>query len=147
MEAKTPPRLPAYPSKVLLAWAEAIMGHEQLRDWLMGSDYPELGVFCHALRNEPTSRAWLRHHGHLHLMALIEGAEGEEKAVKWLRHEGGETLAVMALAADNDEEALRRLMTGDPDSKGIWAQIALRMQHVKNDIEEANNDVHRIDPN
>ena len=73
----------------------------------MGSAYPELGVFCHALHNEPTSRAWLRHHGHDFLMALIEGAEGEKTAVEWLRQQGGETLADMALmAADNDDEAL-----------------------------------------
>jgi hypothetical protein len=142
-----PTSLPAYPTKVLLAWAEAMLGHEDLRDWLMGSDHPELGVFCHALHNEPTSRAWLRHHGHAHLMALLEGAEGQAKAVEWLRHTANDTLADMALAADNDEEALARLMKGDPDVKGIWAQIALRIRHVKNDIEAANNDVHRIDPN
>ena len=53
----------------------------------------------------------------------------------------------MALAADNDEDALARLMRGNPDINGIWVLIALRIQHVKNDIEEANNDVHRIDPN
>lgn len=139
--------LPAYPNKVLLAWAEAILGHEEIRDWLMGSDYPELGVFCHALNNEPTSRAWLRHHGHLHLLALVEGTEGEPKAIDWLRGVGSNTLADMALAADNDEDALSRLMTGDPDAKGIWAQVALRMRHVKNAIEAQNNDVHRIDPN
>ncbi len=139
--------LPSYPGKVLLAWAEAITGNEELRDWLMASAYPELGVFCHALMNEPTSRSWLRHHGHAHLMALIEGAEGESRAVEWLRHEGGSILADMALAADNDEDALARLMQGDPDVNGIWVLIALRIQHVKNDIEESNNDVHRIDPN
>lgn len=142
-----PPSLPVYPNKVLLAWAEAILGHEEIRDWLMASDYPELGVFCHALHNEPTSRAWLRHHGHAHLMALLEGAEGEQKAVDWLRNSAGDTLADMALAADNDEDALGRLMRGNPDVNGIWAQIALRIRHVKNDIEAANNDVHRIDPN
>ena len=141
------PPLPLYPNKVLLAWAEAITGREELRDWLMGSEYPELGVFCHALHNEPTSRAWLRKHQHVFLLALLEGAEGQSKAVKWLRHEAGDTLADMALAADNDDQALSRLMTGDPDAKGIWAQIALRMRHVKNLIEESNNDVHRIDPN
>ena len=141
------PQLPAYPTKVLLAWTEAISGQEPLRDWLMGSEYPELGVFCHALHNEPTSRAWLRHHGHPFLMALLEGAEGEKTAVDWLRHNGGTTLADMALIADNDEEALARLMKGDPDVNGIWVQIALRLRHVKNEIEESNNDVHRIDPN
>lgn len=144
-----PTSLPLYPNKVLLAWAEAISGHEGLRDWLMGSEYPELGVFCHALHNEETSRAWLRHHGHPHLMALLLGTEGEKEAVDWLQREGHATLADMALAADNDEEALVRLMrlatlnNGD----GLWAQIAVRIREVKNDIEDANNDVHRIDPN
>lgn len=144
-----PAALPAYPTKVLLAWAEAISGHDGLRDWLMGSAYPELGVFCHALRNEETSRAWLRHHGHPHLMALLLGTEGEQEAIDWLRREGHPTLADMALAADNDEDALVRLMglaLGE-HGDGLWAQIAVRIREVKNDIEDANNDVHRIDPN
>jgi len=142
------PEIPAYPTKVLLAWAEGISGHDKLRDWLMGSDYPELGVFCHALRNEGTSRAWLQHHGHMHLMALILGAEGEKEAVQWLRHNGHSILADMAESADNDEEALTRLLLrAKQDGDGLWAQIAVRIQTVKNDIEESNNDVHRIDPN
>lgn len=140
--------IPTYPDKVLLAWAEAISGNEQIQDWLMASDFPELGVFCHALRNEATSRAWLRHHGHVHLMALLLGTEGEKEAVTWLRDNGQPTLADMAEAADNDEDAFIRLLRltrkgGD----GLWAQIAARIQGVKNDIEESNNDVHRIDPN
>lgn len=141
--------LPAYPTKILLAWAEAISGHEDIRDWLMGSDHPELGIFCHALNNESTSRAWLKHHGHDHLMALLLGAEGEESAIDWLRDEGSNTLADMALAADNDEEAMGRLigMASRAGGDGLWAQIALRIRDVKNAIEDANNDVHRIDPN
>ncbi|RPG81728.1 MAG: hypothetical protein CBC74_001395 [Crocinitomicaceae bacterium TMED114] len=141
--------LPLYPNKVLLAWAEAISGHEELRDWLMGSDYPELGVFCHALRNEETSRAWLKHHGHPHLMALLLGTEGEKEAVDWLQRQGHATLADMALAADNDDDALLRLMrlARQENGDGLWAQIAMRIRDVKNDIEDANNDVHRIDPN
>ena len=55
----------------------------------------------------------------------------------------------MALAADNDEEATARLMApaarGDGD--GLWAEIAVRIREVKNEIEAQNNDVHRIDPN
>lgn len=143
------PTLPAYPTKVLLAWAEAISGHEEFRDWLMGSDYPELGLFCHALRNEPTARAWMRHHDHALLMALIEGAEGQQQAVDWLYSSGHPTIADMALAADNDEEALVRLMqlAHVQNGDGLWAQIAVRIREVKNDIEAKNNDVHRIDPN
>ena len=115
----------------------------------MGSDYPELGVFCHALRNEETSRAWLKHHGHPHLMALLLGTEGEKEAVDWLQRQGHATLADMALAADNDDDALLRLMrlARQENGDGLWAQIAMRIRDVKNDIEDANNDVHRIDPN
>ena len=138
-----------YPTKVLLAWAEAISGNEEFRDWLMGSEYPELGVFCHAMHNEETSRAWLRHKGHHVLLALLKGAEGEEQAVKWLEEQGHFVIADMALAADNDDEATARLMApaarGDGD--GLWAEIAVRIREVKNEIEAQNNDVHRIDPN
>ena len=70
--AMADPTLRPYPTKVLLAWAEAISGNDEFRDWLMGSEYPELGVFCHALHNEPTSRAWMRHAGHHVLIALLE---------------------------------------------------------------------------
>ncbi len=138
-----------YPTKVLLAWAEAISGSEELRDWLMGSEYPELGVFCHALRNEETSRAWLRHKNHHVLLALLEGAEGDEQAVVWLKEQGQPVLADMALAADNDEEATSRLKAPAARGKGdgLWAQIAVRIRDVKNEIESMNNDVHRIDPN
>ena len=138
-----------YPTKVLLAWAEAISGSEEFRDWLMGSEYPELGVFCHAMHNEETSRAWLRHHQHPVLLALLEGAEGDELAVAWLKEQGQPVLADMALAADNDDEAMSRLMAPAVQGKGdgLWAQIALRIRDVKNEIESMNNDVHRIDPN
>ena len=143
------PTLRPYPTKVLLAWAEAISGNEEFRDWLMGSEYPELGVFCHALHNEPTSLAWMRHAGHHVLIALLEGTEGNEQAVAWLREHGHDVIADMALAADNDDEATVRLMApaarGEGD--GLWAQIAVRIREVKNEIEAMNNDVHRIDPN
>ena len=36
-----------YPTKVLLAWAEAISGNEEFRDWLMGSEYPESVSYTH----------------------------------------------------------------------------------------------------
>ena len=67
---------------------------------------------------------------------------------KWLRQNGHSILADMAESADNDEEALTRLLLrAKQDGDGLWAQIAVRIQTVKNDIEESNNDVHRIDPN
>ena len=91
----------------------------------------------------------MRHAGHHVLIALLEGTEGNEQAVAWLREHGHDVIADMALAADNDDEATVRLMApaarGEGD--GLWAQIAVRIREVKNEIEAMNNDVHRIDPN
>ena len=66
-----------YPIKVLVAWGEAISGHGELRDWLLGNGYPELGLFVHALRLDNKARKWLIDEGHPELMALCAGAEGD----------------------------------------------------------------------
>ena len=115
----------------------------------MGSDYPELGVFCHAMHNEETSRAWLRHKGHHILLALLKGAEGEEQAVKWLEEQGHFVIAGVALAADNDDEATARLMApaARETETACGPKSPSASAKVKNEIEAQNNDVHRIDPN
>ena len=41
-----------YPPKILVAWGEAISGNSKILDWLMKNGYPELGIFCHALKND-----------------------------------------------------------------------------------------------
>jgi hypothetical protein len=46
----------------------------------------------------------------------------------------------MALAADNDVQAMNRVIAKDR----MWAMIAAKMAVVKNDIEEDNQDCHRI---
>ena len=38
-----------YPSKVLVAWREAIGGNVEFRDFLIQSPYKELGIFCFAI--------------------------------------------------------------------------------------------------
>ena len=38
-----------YPSKVLIAWREAIGGNVEIRDFLIRSPYKELGIFCFAI--------------------------------------------------------------------------------------------------
>ena len=41
-----------YPSKVLVAWKEAIGGNVEFRDFLIRSPYKELGIFCFAILND-----------------------------------------------------------------------------------------------
>ena len=44
-----------YPSKVLIAWREAIGGNLEFRDFLIRSPYKELGMFCFAILNDKKS--------------------------------------------------------------------------------------------
>ena len=132
-----------YPSKVILAWGEAIAGNVAIREWLMANGYPELGVFVHALNNQDEARTWLMENKFPHLMALINGAEGNPNAILWLRNNKFDVLEKMARVADNHEESLIWLLEkGLPD----MAAIAQRMCLVKNEIERRNNDIHSISP-
>lgn len=128
-----------YPVKVLVAWGEAISGNRELRDWLLGNGFPELGLFVHAMHNQQSAREWLQQEGFPELMALCCGTEGDAHAVQWLLNHGHITLANMARAADNDDDAMRILME-EPDR--IWATLALKMRSIKNGIEERHNDWH-----
>ena len=99
-----------YPAKVLVAWGEAISGNAQLRDWLIKNGYPELGLFCFALRNKRDAREWLLKNGHPHLMAVISGIEGDAGALEWLERNGLHMLKQVALTGDGDEAAMKWLL-------------------------------------
>jgi hypothetical protein len=130
-----------YNGKILLAWGEAIDGNVGIRDWLMRHGYPELGVFVFALRLKPDARQWLMENGYAHLMAMIHGAEGNASAVNWLERSGFPILSKMALAVDGHREALEWLMS---NGHADFAVLAVKMRRVKDEIEQDNNDIHRI---
>jgi hypothetical protein len=130
-----------YPAKVILAWGEAISGNKEIREWLMVNGYPELGLFVHALHNQSDARTWMMENGYPHLMALINGSEGNPNAILWLRKHNMDVLEKMAGAADNRDDALLWLLNqGYQD----MASVAQKIRKVKNEIEEGNNDVHKI---
>ena len=74
-----------------------------------------------------------------HLLATIKGVEGKKDAIHWLEINGFTLLAKLAKAADNDKEQMLWLMHNDK----LFGILAQRIKLVKDDIEEANNDVHR----
>ena len=127
-----------YPEKIVVAWGEAISGNLEIRDWLMKNNYPELGLFCHALYFDKSASDWLMKNAP-HLLATIKGVEGKKDAIRWLEINGFKLLAKVAKAADNDKEQMRWLMRNDK----LFGILAQRIKLVKDDIEEANNDVHR----
>jgi hypothetical protein len=127
-----------YSEKILVAWAESISGNEQIRDWLMKNGYPELGLFRFALFFDKKSCQWLMKNAP-HLMATINAIEGKKPALNWLKRNNFHLLVRLAKASDNDKDQMKWLMKNDP----LFAAIAARIKLVKDEIEEANNDVHR----
>lgn len=126
-----------YSEKILLAWGEAIGGNLEIRDWLMKNGYPELGLFCFALYFDEKSSVWLIKNAP-HLLALIKAVEGRKDARVWLK-KGFPNLYRLAMAADGDIPQMEYLLKNDR----LMAGIAQKIKFVKDQIDEANNDVHR----
>jgi hypothetical protein len=131
-----------YPKKILVAWAEAISGNSEIRDWLIKNGYQELGLFTFALRNMDDARMWLMENGYPHLLALINGIEGNLQALQWLEANDYKMLSIIAHAADGKAEPKNWLIENDK----VLAMLALKMEYIKDEIERENNDAHKISP-
>ena len=128
-----------YPAKIILAWAKAIDGNQEILLWLKDNGYPELAMATYAILLKPEARDWLPKNGYPQLMAFIHAAEGNEKALRWLKLNDFELLRNMALAIDGEQEGW------DYVSKNATADLFLLTQtikKVKDRIEEQHNDVH-----
>ena len=131
-----------YPSKILIAWREAIGGNIEFRDFLIRSPYKELGIFCFAILNDKKSRKWLLDNNYGHLLATIEGIEGKESALVFLKKNGFDLLFHFARSADSWEDSQTWLQKKD---KLLYA-ISLKIEFIKDEIELRNQDPHKINP-
>jgi hypothetical protein len=131
-----------YPSKILIAWREAIGGNVEFRDFLIRSPYKELGIFCFAILNDKKSRKWLLDNNYGHLLATIEGIEGKDSALVFLKKNGFDLLFHFARSADSWKDSQIWLQKKD---KLLYA-ISLKIEYVKDEIELRNQDPHKINP-
>ena len=131
-----------YPSKVLVAWREAIGGNVEFRDFLILSPYKELGIFCFAILNDKKSRKWLLDNNYGHLLATIEGIEGKDSALVFLKKNGFDLLFHFARSADSWKDSQIWLQKKD---KLLYA-ISLKIEYVKDEIELRNQDPHKLNP-
>jgi len=131
-----------YPSKVLVAWREAIGGNVEFRDFLIRSPYKELGIFCFAILNDKKSRKWLLDNNYGHLLATIEGIEGKDAALVFLKKNGFDLLFHFARSADSWKDSQIWLQKKD---KLLYA-ISLKIEYVKDEIELRNQDPHKLNP-
>lgn len=128
-----------YPDKVILAWAEAVIGNKKIQDWLVSNGYEELHIFVFALHNKEDARIWLLENGFAHLMAMINCAEGNDNAFNWLENHGFETLKYVGIAGDGRKEGYLWLKRFNLDQ---WIHLAQNIQKVKDQLEETHNDIH-----
>jgi len=128
-----------YPSMVVLAWAKAVEGDEELQNWLKDNGYPELFFSVHAIYLQDIARTWLMQNGYAHVMAMINAAEGNEKARKWLLVNNFNTLYHIALAVDHENDSWLWLAKNATKDLIILAQS---IQFIKDKIEENHNDPH-----
>ncbi len=128
-----------YHPKIILAWAKAIDGNDDLLLWLKDHGYEELTYATYAIFLKEEARVWLTKNGYPHLMAFINAAEGNASAQKWLLTHDFEMLYHMALAIESEKESWDWL------SQNVTADLFLLTQNikkVKDKIEENHNDFH-----
>jgi hypothetical protein len=128
-----------YPAKIILAWAKAIEGNEELRMWLHENGYPELTMATYAIELKEEARNWLMQNGYAHLMAMINSAEGNEQAQKWLKTHNFMVLYHMSLAIEDESESWEWLGKNVTPDMFILTQA---IKTVKDQIEEQHNDIH-----
>ena len=131
-----------YPSKVLVAWKEAIGGNVEFRDFLIRSPYKELGIFCFAILNDKKSRKWLLDNNYGHLLATIEGIEGKDSALVFLKKNGFDLLFHFARSADSWKDSQVWLQKKDI----LLYAISLKIEYVKDEIDLRNQDPHKLNP-
>ncbi|MFN5910407.1 MAG: hypothetical protein ACK45H_03640 [Bacteroidota bacterium] len=128
-----------YPPKVILAWAKAIEGNQQILLWLKENGYPELYMATHAIWLKEEARDWLPAKGYPHLLAFINAAEGNEKALRWLMLNDLMLLYHMAEAIEGEQGGWEWL--GKNASADLFL-LTQSIKKVKDQIEEHHNDIH-----
>lgn len=128
-----------YPAKIILAWAKAVEGNQEILLWLKNNGYPELVMATYAIYLKNEAREWLPKNGYPQLLAFINAAEGNEKALSWLRANDMELLYHMADAIEGEQESWEWLITHATADLFILTQT---IKTIKDQIEENHNDVH-----
>lgn len=128
-----------YPAKIILAWAKAVEGNQEILLWLKDNGYPELVMATYAIHLKNEAREWLPKNGYPQLLAFINAAEGNEKALGWLRVNDMELLYHMADAIEGEQTSWEWLSSNATPDLFILAQT---IKKVKDQIEENHNDVH-----
>lgn len=129
----------SYHPKIILAWAKAIEGNNNLLDYLNKQNLKELVMATHAIRLKDKARDWLMKNGYPHVMAMINASEGNRQAMEWLKMNDFEVFYNMARAIDDEPEGFVWLK--ENATQDIFL-LTKSIKKVKDEIEETHNDIH-----
>ncbi len=113
--------LETYPTKILLAFTEAVGGNEDLFEWLLKNKYPELAILSKSLRGGEVSNqiliqkktpqfaafdaaihgdiralVWLKKHNFIFLIRLADAARGTAVALDWFESKNLKIFVLLA---------------------------------------------------
>lgn len=138
--AKLQARKFEYHPKIILAWAKALEGNVELLKYLNENGYEELVMASHAIKLKDKARDWLMENGYPHVMAMINASEGNAQALNWLRNNNFMLFYNMARAIDDENEGFEWI---NKNSTQDIFLLTKSIKKVKDDIEEAHNDIHK----
>jgi len=129
-----------YPSKILLAWSEAIKGNEAIADWLIQNGFAELVMFIRSLKGSREADKWLFENNFPEYVAAVEYINGKKEAGDWLDKYHMTVLKMIADTAIGVKEAEMWLMHKKLKEVVI---VAIRLRHLVEEMDRDLGDVHK----
>ncbi|MFA5574909.1 MAG: hypothetical protein WC994_07635 [Brumimicrobium sp.] len=129
-----------YHPKIILAWAKAIEGNEELLDYLWEQGYHELVMTKYAIFLKDKARDWLMENNYPHFMALIHAAEGNKEALNWLAKNKFFLFYNMALAIEGENKGF--VWINKNSTREIF-MLTKVIKSVKDEIEHEHNELHK----
>jgi hypothetical protein len=130
-------RLETYPTKILLAFTEAVGGNEDLFEWLLKNGYSELALLSKSLRGGETSNQILIQKKFPQFAAFDAAIHGDVKAIIWLKKNKFVFLIRLADASRGTEIAIQWFKKQDLK---IFVLLAAK---IKSYVDNQVYDVHK----
>ncbi|MCD6178439.1 MAG: hypothetical protein J7K39_00895 [Bacteroidales bacterium] len=130
-------RLETYPTKILLAFTEAVGGNEDLFEWLLKNGYSELALLSKSLRGGEVSNQILIQKKFPQFAAFDAAIHGDVKAIIWLKKHNFIFLIRLADASRGTEIALNWFKKQDLK---IFIMLAKK---IKSFVDSQTYDVHK----
>ncbi len=129
-----------YPTKILIAFGEALDGNIEIYKWLLNNGFPELAALCSAIHASRDALSWLLKH-HPILAILSNAIDGEKHAINWLIKHQQDFLLKFADACNSDQQAKKWFAENNLD---IFNTLANKINEVLKQQKRDRFDYHKF---